>query len=112
VYDLVCIGNPVYDVIETPYVRTEGRVLSGCSVNAAITARKLGLSRVAIVGCVGEDYRGRLVRDLRRLGLDGLHLKTCAETGGFRLTYTSDLRDRVLDVIGVAGKIEVEDLPP
>ncbi len=110
-YDLVCIGNPVYDIIETPYVKTDNRVLSGCSVNAAITAKKLGLSRIALVGCVGEDYKSRLSLDLARLGLNGSYLKVRAETGGFRLTYTSDLRDRVLDIIGVAGKIEIEDLP-
>jgi len=51
-YDLVAIGNPVYDEIITPYVRTEGRVLSGCSTNACLAAKKLGLENVALIGCV------------------------------------------------------------
>ena len=32
-FDLVGIGNPVYDIIVTPSVKTDGRVLSGCSTD-------------------------------------------------------------------------------
>ncbi len=110
-YDLLCIGNPVYDIIETPYVKTGERVLSGCSVNAAITARRLGLTNIALVGCVGKDYEHKLLSDLARLGINKLYVKLSKETGGFKLTYSSNLRDRVLDVIGIAGKIEPSDIP-
>lgn len=112
-YDLVCIGNPVYDMIETPYVKTRDRVLSGCSVNAAITARKLGLTKVALLGCIGRDFKPKLLTNLAKLGLniENACLKDSKETGGFKLKYTSDLRNRTLEVIGVAGRIEASDVP-
>ena len=45
-FDLVGIGNPVYDMIITPSVKTDGRVLSGCSTNACLAAKRLGLRKV------------------------------------------------------------------
>src|SRR5512136_1276227 len=83
-YDLVCIGNPVYDEIVTPYVRTEGRVLSGCSTNACLAARKLGLSKVGFVGCIGEDREAGFREHMSRYGVDARGTKVATTTGGFK----------------------------
>ncbi|HHC18792.1 MAG TPA: ribokinase, partial [Euryarchaeota archaeon] len=32
-YEVVAIGNPVYDIIVTPSAKSRGRILSGCSIN-------------------------------------------------------------------------------
>lgn len=101
--EIVAFGNPVYDEIVTPAVRTEGRVLSGCSTNACLALSRLGHT-TALVGRVGPDYREHLAADLRRYGvLDRAQLAPA--TGGFRLIY-DDRGDRTLDVLGVAPAIE------
>ena len=59
-YDVTALGNPVFDYIETPYVKTDWRVPSGCSFNAALTIGKLG-GKVSAVGRVGEDFLDKLL---------------------------------------------------
>ncbi len=109
-YDLVAIGNPVYDEIITPYIRTEGRVLSGCSTNACLAAKRLGLEKVALIGCIGNDYRESFKAHMTKYGVELPQIKTSENTGGFRLIY-NERGDRTLDVLGVAGKILPSDIP-
>jgi sugar/nucleoside kinase (ribokinase family) len=109
VYDLVCIGNPVYDEIITPYIRTEGRVLSGCSTNACLAARKLGLSRVGFIGCIGRDREAQFREQMSRYGVDIHGTKVVSSTGGFKLIY-DDRGNRTLDVLGVSEEIYPEDI--
>jgi len=109
-YDLVAIGNPVYDEIITPHIRTEGRVLSGSSTNACLAARKLGMGKVALIGCVGEDYKNAFKVHMARYGVELPRIKTSENTGGFRLIY-NERGDRTLDVLGIAGKILPDDVP-
>ena len=109
-YDLVAIGNPVYDKIITPHIRTNGRVLSGCSTNACLAAKKLGLSRVALIGCIGRDYVKRYTNELSAYGIKLPVIKISEETGGFKLIYDTK-GDRTLDVLGIADKIFPEDVP-
>jgi len=101
---ILAFGNPVYDQIVTPRIRTAGRVLSGCSTNACLAVAKLG-EAACLVGCVGADYAGRLKDDLARWDV-----RLCAhespQTGGFSLIY-DDRGDRQLDVLGVAAPIPV-----
>ncbi|MEM2109648.1 MAG: PfkB family carbohydrate kinase [Candidatus Odinarchaeota archaeon] len=108
-FDLVAIGNPVYDEIITPYISTNGRVLSGCSTNAALVAKKLGVNRVGLIGCVGLDYHERFIKDIRRFGVEDLQVLKSDNTGGFKLVYLEN-GDRTLQVLGVAGKILFETL--
>lgn len=100
---IVAFGNPVYDEIQTPTVRTPGRVLSGCSTNGCIMLRHLGRP-TALVGRVGADYYDRLLDDLTRFQIRPF-VQVCPQTGGFRLIY--DQRgDRTLDVLGLADPID------
>ena len=109
-FDLVAIGNPVYDIIVTPSVRTDGRVLSGCSTNACLTAKRLGLKKVGLVGCIGPDFERQFLKDMRRYGIEIKLSSSRGETGGFRLVY-DDRGDRTLDVLGVADRIRPKDIP-
>lgn len=103
------IGNPVYDLIVTAHVRTEGRVLSGCSTNACLALRALG-HETTLVGNVGGDYYDRFVADMDRYGIRH-QVGRCAETGGFRLIYDAS-GDRTLDLLGIADPIgPLESVP-
>jgi sugar/nucleoside kinase (ribokinase family) len=110
VYDLVAIGNPVYDIIFTPYISTKDRVLSGCSTNACLASTKLGMKNVALVGCIGKDYYNKFLTDLKMYGISSPKVKLSEETGGFKLVYDKT-GDRTLEVLGVAGKITPKDIP-
>jgi len=101
---IVAFGNPVYDEIITPVVRTDGRVLSGCSTNACLALSRLGRT-TALVGRVGPDYADRFQSDLVRYGITPF-VTLSGQTGGFKLVY--DARgDRTLDVLGVAEPIQI-----
>jgi sugar/nucleoside kinase (ribokinase family) len=101
---IVGYGNPVYDVISTPAMRREDRVLSGCSTNACLAVSKLGES-AALVGTVGADFADKLEEDLKHWGIKG-HLFPADETGGFSLIY-DERGDRELGILGVAGQVPV-----
>jgi sugar/nucleoside kinase (ribokinase family) len=109
-FDLVGIGNPVYDTIVTPQARTKGRVLSGCSTNACLAAKRLGLTKVGLIGSIGRDFGPRFLRDMNTYGIDVRSDSANGETGGFHLVY--DARgDRTLDVLGVADRITPANIP-
>ncbi len=109
-FDLVGIGNPVYDTIVTPSIRTNGRVLSGCSTNACLAAKRLGLTKVGMIGCIGPDFGKRFLHDMNNYGIDVRLDSTDGETGGFHLIYDSR-GDRTLDVLGVAERITPSHIP-
>jgi sugar/nucleoside kinase (ribokinase family) len=89
-YDLVAIGNPVYDFIKTPYLTTGSRVLSGCSTNAALVAKKLGLEKVGLIGSLGLDYKDRFLSDMKKYDIESLAIIESNETGGFSLIYNDE----------------------
>jgi sugar/nucleoside kinase (ribokinase family) len=109
-FDLVGIGNPVYDVIVTPWSKTTGRVLSGCSTNACLAAKKLGMTRVGLTGCIGKDFSEQFMRDMAKYGIRAATNRDSSTTGGFHLIYDRN-GNRTLDVLGVAGKIGESDYP-
>jgi sugar/nucleoside kinase (ribokinase family) len=109
-FDLIGIGNPVYDIIVTPSVKTDGRVLSGCSTNACLAARRLGLNKVGLIGRIGPDFGDRFREDMKNYGIEVDRGPLTGETGGFRLVY-DERGDRTLDVLGVADRITPKNFP-
>jgi sugar/nucleoside kinase (ribokinase family) len=101
---ITAIGNPVYDYIKTQKVETPGRVLSGCSTNAALALSKMG-EKVHLVGAVGEDFADKFAADLKRFNIDHTLLPS-KQTGGFSLVYYDNFGNRTLDLLGRADNIE------
>lgn len=104
---ITAIGNPVYDYIKTQKVETPGRVLSGCSTNAALALSKMG-ENVHLVGAVGEDFKSKFASDLHRFGIDRT-LTPSRQTGGFSLVYYDNFGNRTLDLLGRADSISSVD---
>ncbi|MBU0985093.1 MAG: ribokinase [candidate division Zixibacteria bacterium] len=100
---ITAIGNPVFDFIKTQKITTGGRVLSGCSTNAALALSKMGVA-TRLVGALGEDYRNKFIADLERHRIE-YEILPSAETGGFSLIYYDDFGNRTLDLIGRADNI-------
>ncbi len=99
---ILCIGNPVYDMIQTPFIKTPERILSGCSINAAITLAYQG-SRAMVVGNLGADYGEHCCQTLEKQAIDYL-LNIEGATGGFNLVYQT-ITQRTLEIWQTANPI-------
>lgn len=104
---ITAIGNPVYDYIKTKKVEPTGRVLSGCSTNAALALAKMG-ARARLVGAIGDDYKEHFKAALSTLGIE-YRIIPSDETGGFSLIYYDDFGNRTLDLLGRAADIAPVD---
>ncbi len=109
-FNLVGIGNPVYDIIITPAIRTNGRVLSGCSTNACLVVKRLGMPKVGLIGSVGRDFSERFQLDMKKYGIETSLNAESERTGGFRLVYDTK-GDRTLEALAVAEKITSKSIP-
>ncbi|MCK5127844.1 MAG: bifunctional hydroxymethylpyrimidine kinase/phosphomethylpyrimidine kinase [candidate division Zixibacteria bacterium] len=104
---ILALGNPVYDYIETKKIKTEGRILSGCSTNAALALSRFG-REVTLCGSVGNDYAQQFDKELKKYNIKPVLLPS-EETGGFSLIYYDDFGNRHLDLLGRAAAIEKVD---
>lgn len=101
---ITAIGNPVYDYIKTKDFETDGRILSGCSTNAALALSKLG-EEIRLIGAIGDDFRSNFIEKLKSFKIETV-LHESAETGGFSLIYYDDFGNRTLDLLGRADDIK------
>ncbi len=106
---ILAFGNPVFDLITTPEVSTNERILSGCSTNACLALSRLGYPST-LVGGVGSDYRARLEREMHACGIR-THLFTTPHTGGFALNYLDDQGNRTLSILGIAAPLPSDLIP-
>ncbi len=105
---ILALGNPVYDYIETKKIKTDGRILSGCSTNAALALSRLN-REVTLRGAIGEDFAQSFTADMDRYGIAS-SIVPSDESGGFSLIYYDDFGNRHLDLLGRAASIpEVDD---
>jgi sugar/nucleoside kinase (ribokinase family) len=100
---ITAIGNPVYDYIKTKKIETEGRILSGCSTNAALALAKLGM-QVKLVGAIGDDFKADFAAKLKSLNIE-YEIVESTESGGFSLIYYDDFGNRTLDLLGRANGV-------
>lgn len=100
---ITAIGNPVYDYIKTQKIETDGRVLSGCSTNAALALSRLG-EKVRLIGAIGDDYRNQFQQKLETINVEPVVIDSNI-TGGFSLVYYDDFGNRTLDLLGRANSI-------
>ncbi len=100
---ITCIGNPVFDSIITLRLKSDGRVLSGCSTNVCLALSKLGMD-VTLVGRVGTDFTKQFKSHME---FNNIHfsVEESEQSGGFELIYTDTMGNRTLKILGDAGKI-------
>jgi fructokinase len=100
---ITAIGNPVFDLIKTPKVDTQERILSGCSTNAVLALNKLG-EATRLVGAIGPDFRGQFETDFATRGIESVIIDS-ESSGGFSLHYYDDFGNRTLDLLDKASDI-------
>lgn len=102
---ITCIGNPVFDSIETLRTKSNGRVLSGCSTNACLALAKLGI-KTTLVGRVGPDFISSFQSQMDAYNIPYL-IEKSEQSGGFQLIYHDERGNRTLKLLGEAGKISI-----
>lgn len=102
---IACVGNPVFDSIQTLRTKSEGRVLSGCSTNACLALSRLKM-KTTLIGRIGPDFHARFIRDMERFGIPTV-IEHSEESGGFELIYLDEKGNRSLKLLGDAGKIGI-----
>lgn len=100
---ITCVGNPVFDSITTLRLKSDGRVLSGCSTNACLALSKLGMD-VTLVGRIGTDFAAQFKSQMEFYNIH-FSVKESEQSGGFELIYTDTMGSRTLNILGDAGKI-------
>jgi sugar/nucleoside kinase (ribokinase family) len=109
-YEIVVIGNPIYNLITTPFIQTKERVLSGPAVNITQTATKLGVDDIALIGSIGADYRGQFPNDLEKLGIPEYYAIDSALTGGFHI-HCDDDGHPTMTLIERSSELGIRDIP-
>lgn len=100
---ITCVGNPVFDSITTLRLKSDGRVLSGCSTNACLALSKLGMD-VTLVGRIGTDFAAQFKSQMEFYNIH-FSVKESEQSSGFELIYTDTMGSRTLNILGDAGKI-------
>jgi sugar/nucleoside kinase (ribokinase family) len=109
-YDIIVIGNPMFNSISNPPSRTEGRIASGTAVNVFRTCVQLQINELALLGAVGDDYRQQLSETLDKWG-DAEYLALAADTtGGFHIECDDDGHP-TLKLIEKSRSIRIRDIP-
>jgi sugar/nucleoside kinase (ribokinase family) len=75
-----------------------------------LAAKKLGVRKVGLVGCIGKDFSQQFSRDMKEYNIEASIDVSGFTTGGFHLIYDRN-GNRTLDVLGVAGKIKQNNFP-
>ncbi|MFC2166485.1 carbohydrate kinase family protein [Acidobacteriota bacterium] len=102
---ITCVGNPVFDSITTLRLKSDGRVLSGCSTNACLALSKLGMD-VCLVGRIGTDFAKQFKNKMESYNIH-FFVEESEQSGGFELIYTDTKGSRTLNILGDAGKIDI-----
>lgn len=121
-WDVVVVGGIGTDYLgrgddlPTPGRSIQGGELlvapGGKGLNAAMAAARLG-ARVALVGCVGSDARGRgLIRTLRDGGVDTARVRreAGAETAATVVQVAGDGRKQTLGIPGANARLSPVDI--
>jgi sugar/nucleoside kinase (ribokinase family) len=101
-YDIVVIGNPAY-------YENDSVVLASGAVYAAVTAAKLGMENVALVGAVGNELRSKATRVLDKHDIE-FFLTESDETSRFQVAL--DLEgSKFANLIGTKNEMRIRDFP-
>jgi len=115
--DLIAVGDVMVDILAPPLTRPVQHARidvrgGGSAVNAAHAARALG-GTAAVVGCVGDDSLGRVLRDeLLRDGVEArLAVASGARTGRVVVAGESIVADRGANAAFAVDHLGVLDAP-
>ena len=109
-YELVVIGNPSFDRFSS--LQNNGqRLLSGPATHSVVTAARLGLENLAIVGAVGPDFELQFKSLLHDYGVPEYLVLDSERTGGLELEENGRGEFTLHRCISTARRIGIRDVP-
>ncbi|MFW9844360.1 MAG: carbohydrate kinase family protein [Candidatus Thorarchaeota archaeon] len=110
-YDLVVIGSPSLDWISHNSVKRARRKLSGPAFTAALTASKLGLEQMVLIGPISSEFHTQFVTEFNDYDLPEYYAIDSPETGGFEIECYDDKDPVIRSVLGVPKSIGIREIP-
>ncbi len=91
---LVVIGTVAFDVIETPFGKTD-KIVGGAATYASLAASYF-YDKVKIVGVVGDDFHKEDIEEIKQHGIDveGLQIKVGEKSFFWSGKYHNDMNSR------------------
>ena len=110
-YDLVIIGSPSFDRIVRDSNGAQQNILSGPSIMTAVTAARLGIENMAVVGSLALEDSSLLSKNLDHLNVPEFLQVESPETGGFEIEYNGSPEPSFTRLLGVPKRIQIRDIP-
>lgn len=110
-YDLVVIGCPSFDWITHNSVKRTSRTLSGPAFTAALTASKLGIENMVLIGSISSDFKPQFVSEVNSYGISEYFTINSPETGGFAIECNDDKDSVITSVLGVPKPLGIRAIP-
>lgn len=109
-YDVIAIGNPLYNKYITDYPQSVNPILSGPSISICSIASSFGISNVVLIGAIGNAHRERFASDVEEYGIPEYLALDSMHTTSFQLKC--DGHDTPsLNLLNFADKIRIRDIP-
>ncbi len=109
-YDIVVIGNPLYNSVSTPEFSTEGRILSGPAMNIGRTIAELNISAMVVIGALSKEYHSRFREDINSIGIPEYYALESPTTAGFHISCDEDGAPTVR-LLDSARGLKIRDIP-
>lgn len=109
-YNLVSIGNPLYNKYITDTIQSTNHILSGPSVTICSIASSFGINNVVLIGAIGNDYRDRFASDVDEYGIPEYLALDSMDTTSFQLKCDAPNAPS-LNLLSCADKIRIRDIP-
>ncbi|TFG32635.1 carbohydrate kinase family protein [Candidatus Thorarchaeota archaeon] len=110
-YDIAVIGCPSYDRITRNSIEIPGRNLSGPAVTTAVTATKLAIENMVIIGSISTEFSSQLITDYENLGIPEYYIIESPETGGFEIECNDGEEPAFTSVLGIPKALGIRDIP-
>ena len=110
-YDLVIIGSPSINRVVYNSTVVQETVLSGPSILTAVTATRLGLENMAVVGSLSPKDSSCISENLDSLNIPEFLKIESTETGGFEIEYNGGPDPSFTKLLGVPKQIGIRDIP-
>ncbi len=109
-YEIVVIGNPLYNSISTPEFHTDGRILTGPAMNISQVITRLEIQEIVAVGAIGHDFKDKFVEDVDHLGIPEYYVVETESTGGFHISC-DDGGAPTMKLLSQARPLRIRDIP-
>jgi sugar/nucleoside kinase (ribokinase family) len=109
-YDIVVIGNPLYNSVSTPEFTAKERILSGPAINISRTVAELGIGEMVVIGALSHEFQSRFTEDLNSIGIPEHYALESPTTGGFHINCDEDGAPTV-QLLDSARSLKIRDIP-